>query len=144
MAWNSEERFAGQPAGLLEAVAEIVVEQVEEALVTVLETLRERPLLTAAVGASVASALVGLVLASRRQPRRPKVMNLVNDVLADLEPLGGKGKVGKKVRRGGSRGLEGLGSAAELLPLALQLLQNSIVRAYVRGFVRSQLRRRFG
>lgn len=105
--------------GADQSVLQLIVDQLEELVVTVIEEIRERPAVAAAILAAVVGAVVGSMLAAgmgRRQASAPQ-------------------KVTRKAR--------GLTDAGDLAGLALKLLQNPIVRGYVAAAVQGQLKKRF-
>jgi uncharacterized membrane protein YeaQ/YmgE (transglycosylase-associated protein family) len=102
-----------------QSVMELIVDQLEELVVTIIEEIRERPGVAAAILAGVLGAIVGSMLAAslaRRHQSPPA-------------------RVVRKAR--------GVGDAADLAGLALKLLQNPMVRGYVRSAMESQLKKRF-
>jgi len=102
-----------------QSTMQLIVDQFEELLVTILEEIRQRPGVALALLAAAAGAVVGSMLAARAS-RRPAA------------PV-----------RGVVRKARGVGEAAELAGLGLKLLQNPIVRSYVRSAVEGQLKKRF-
>jgi tetrahydromethanopterin S-methyltransferase subunit C len=96
-----------------QSTLQLVMEQVEELIVTLIEEIRERPGVAAAILAAVVGAIVGSMLANRGRRRvLPKV------------------RAPKQVR--------GIGDVAELAGLGLKLLENPLVR----GVLVAQLKRR--
>lgn len=146
----------GQPAN---DFFQLVVEQIEEFAVTVLEEIRERPGVAAAVIAGVIGALAGLAFAAARsrRDRRPAPIRGAGRTFAawasalDLEERSGRvarvaNKSAKKANdrsRGLFDDLAGLRSAADLVPITGKVLENPLVRAYLRNIIRNQVRRRF-
>ncbi len=102
-----------------QSTMQLIVDQFEELLVTIIEEIRQRPGVALAFLAAITGALVGSMLAARASRRRV------------LPPQG----VVRKAR--------GVGDAAELAGLGLKLLQNPIVRSFLRSAVEGQLRKRF-
>jgi hypothetical protein len=100
-----------------QSTLQLVMDQLEELLVTVIEEIRERPGVAAAILAAVVGAIVGSVLAraarrrSRKGPRAPKAAHR-------------------------------LGELADLAGLGVQLLENPLVRSYARAAITSQFKRR--
>jgi hypothetical protein len=102
-----------------QSVMELIVDQLEELIVTLIEEIRERPAVAAAILAGVLGAIVGSVLAASLARRRSA----------------GPARVVRKAR--------GVTEAADLAGLALKLLQNPLVRGYVRSAVQGQFKKRF-
>jgi len=102
-----------------QSTMQLILDQVEELLVTIIDEIRQRPGVALALLAAVTGAFVGSTLAARASRRRP---------------IAAKGVV-RKAR--------GMGEAAELAGLGLKLLQNPIVRSYLRSAVEGQLKKRF-
>ena len=97
-----------------DSTIQLIVDQVEELIVTVIEEIRERP----GVAAALFAALVGVMLGSA---------------------LAGRGRGKRPVPRAVARKARGIGQAAELAGLGLSLLENPLVRA----IILNQVRRRF-
>ena len=97
---------------------QLIVDQLEELIVTVVEEIRERPGVAVAMLAAVVGATVGGMLAARAGRRRASA----------------PARVARQAR--------GLGEAADLVALSLRLLQNPIVRGMVLAALERQLRRR--
>ena len=109
---------SGQP-GEDSGTLQLILDQLEELVVTLIEEIRERPAVAAAILAAVVGALVGMMLAGRlgrSHASAPK-------------------KVVRQAR--------GMAQASDLAGLAVRLLQNPIVRGYVASAVQSQFKRRF-
>jgi len=104
-------------AGVDQSTLELVIDQIEELVVTLIEEIRERPAVAAAILAGVVGAVIGGMLAAGM--RRPKPV---------------KHQVVKRVR--------GMGDMAELAGLGMKLLENPIVRSYALAAVSGQLRKR--
>ena len=100
-----------------QSTLELVIDQIEELVVTLIEEIRERPAVAAAILAAVVGALIGGMLASG--VGRPKPVQQ---------------RVAKRVSR--------MGDMADLMGLAMKLLENPIVRSYVVAAVSGQLRKR--
>jgi hypothetical protein len=101
------------------SVMQLIIDQLEESIVTIIEEIRERPAVAAAILAGVLGAIVGSMLAAgaaRRHPSAPA-------------------SVVRKAR--------GLSEAADLVGLALKLLQNPMVRGYIRSAMEGQFKKRF-
>jgi uncharacterized membrane protein YeaQ/YmgE (transglycosylase-associated protein family) len=102
-----------------QSVMQLVVDQLEELVVTIIEEIRERPGVAAAILAGVLGAIAGSMLAASVSRRRPSA------------PAG----VVRKARE--------VSEVADLAGLALKLLQNPMVRGYVRSMIEGQLKKRF-
>jgi uncharacterized membrane protein YeaQ/YmgE (transglycosylase-associated protein family) len=101
-------------SGADQSTMQLVIDQLEELIVTIIEEVRQRPAVAVAIMAGIAGALIGGWLASR---------------------MGRKPTVGKHVaRRAGT-----VGDMAELAGLGLRLLENPLVRAALMN----QLKKRF-
>ena len=98
---------------------QLILDQLEELVFTLIEEIRERPSVALAVLAAVMGAVVGSALAARGGGRRRVV-----------PPA--------RVARGASR----VGAASELMGLGVRLMQNPIVRGFVLASVQRQFRRR--
>jgi len=97
---------------------QLIVDQLEELIVTVVEEIRERPGVAVAILAGVVGATVGGMLAARAGRHRASP----------------PARVARQAR--------GLGEAADLVGLSVRLLQNPIVRGMVLAALERQLRRR--
>ncbi|HEY3060675.1 MAG TPA: hypothetical protein VGL99_17080 [Chloroflexota bacterium] len=104
-------------AGVDQSTLELVIDQIEELVVTLIEEIRERPAVAAAILAGVVGAMIGGMLAAGFG--RPKPV---------------KNRVVKRVHR--------MGDMAELAGLGFKLLENPIVRSYALAAVSAQLRKR--
>jgi hypothetical protein len=105
-------------SGVEDSTLQLVIDQVEELVVTMIEEIRERPGVVMAIAAGLLGAVIGLRLAGsarRRAAPPPRV----------------------------ARGARRVGEMAELAGLGMRLLQNPIVRGALRSSVQGQLRRRF-
>src|SRR6266849_9614121 len=105
--------------GVEQSTMQLIADQIEELLVTVIDEIRQRPTVALAFLAAVTGALVGSMLAARASRRH-------------AYPA-----------RGVVRKARGMGEAADLAALGVKLLQNPIVRSYVRSAVEGQLKKRF-
>jgi hypothetical protein len=103
-----------QDAYTEDSTIQLVVDQVEELIVTLIEEIRERPGVAAAIFAALVGIMIGSALAKRGRRKR-----------AVTE------RVAHKAR--------GIGEAAELAGIGLSLLENPIVRA----IILNQVKRRF-
>src|SRR5438105_5264887 len=101
-----------QDAPVDQSMLQLVLDQLEELVFTLIEEIRERPGVAAAIFAAVCGAIVRSILAARSRPSRSKIPP-------------------ESARRGARR----ISDAAELAGLGLRLLENPIVRAYVRSAV---------
>ena len=138
---------------------QLVVELLEEMTVTVLEGIRERPGVAAAILAGIVGAFVGLGFAAwkaRRQAPPPPAKGLARAVGAmasaiELEQRAkwlGKGSVrsAKKAGKQTGRVAEAVADAkwaADLLPTLGRLAENPLVREIARDVLSKQLSKRF-
>jgi hypothetical protein len=95
---------------------QLVIDQLEELVVTIVEEIRERPGVALAIFAGLIGAIVGARLATRPRASTPT----------------------RVVRRKA----QGVGDAAELAGLGLRLLKNPIVRGLIVASIERQLKRR--
>jgi hypothetical protein len=93
------------------------MDQLEELVATLIEEVRERPAVAVAIGAAILGAIVGSRLAGRRR----------RSMAPAKEAMG-------KARR--------VGDMAELVGLAMRLMQNPIVRGLIMAAIARQMRRR--
>ena len=105
-----------QDSDVEDSTFQLVIDQVEELVVTLVEEIRERPGVALAIFAGLIGALVGAGIAARRRGSAPA----------------------RAVRRKA----RGVGDAAELAGLALRLLKNPIVRGLIIASIERQMRRR--
>jgi len=106
-----------QDSNIEDSTLQLVLDQLEELVVTIIEEIRERPSIALAIGAAVLGAFIGMKLADRGGSR-----------------ASGPIKVARRTRR--------VGDAAELAGLGMRLMQNPIVRGLVISAVERQLKRR--
>ncbi|MBV9326998.1 MAG: hypothetical protein JO352_24855 [Chloroflexi bacterium] len=106
-----------QDSDVEDSTFQLVIDQLEELVVTVIEEVRERPAIVLAVVAGVIGAMIGSRLAARGK-RPPTAV---------------------RAARGTARRA---GAAAELAGIGLRLLQNPLVRALFIAVVERQLKRR--
>ena len=106
-------------ANVDQSTMQLVIDQLEELVVTIIDEVRQRPAVAVAILAGVAGALAGSMLATRFSHRHAS------------PPV----RVVRKAR--------GVGEAADLAGLGVKLLQNPIVRGYIRSAVEGQLKKRF-
>jgi hypothetical protein len=102
-----------------QSTLQLIVDQIEELIVTLIEEIRERPGIAAAILAAIVGIVLGSMLAARVGRGRTSAPKRV-------------------VRRA-----RGVAEATELAALGVKLLQNPIVRGYVRAAVQGQLKKRF-
>jgi len=103
-----------------ESTLQLIADQLEELLVTVIQEIRERPGVALAIFAALMGAFVGSRLAGRIARRRTSAPALV----------------ARRARR--------VGEAAELAGLGLRLMQNPIVRGVAIAALERQLKHRLG
>jgi hypothetical protein len=104
-----------------ESTLQLVLDQIEELVVTIIEEVRERPGVALAIVAGLVGALLGARAAAGLNRRRAG------------PPAPAQGAV-RSVRR--------VGDMAELVGLGVRLLQNPIVRALLLAAMERQLKRR--
>jgi hypothetical protein len=100
-----------------ESTLQLVLDQLEELVVTIIEEIRERPGVALAIFAGLLGAVVGSTLAARARSRAPAPV-----------------RAARRARR--------VGDAAELVGLGLRLMQNPIVRGLVIAALERQLKRK--
>ena len=103
-----------QDASADDSTFQLVVDQLEELVVTIVEEIRQRPGVALALFAGVLGALIGSRLASRRKRTPPA-------------------RVARSARN--------VGDAADLLGTGMRLLQNPLVRGMVFAAIARQFRR---
>jgi hypothetical protein len=101
-----------QDSDVEDSTFQLVIDQLEELVVTVIEEIRERPGIVLAIVAGVLGAMIGSWLARRGRGPAPV----------------------RAARRAGN--------AASLAGIAMQLLQNPIVRGLIFAALERQLKRR--
>src|ERR1700730_595743 len=101
-----------------QSVMQLIVDQLEELVVTIVEEIRQRPGVAAAILAGLLGAIVGSMLAAGGGRRASPAERLV-----------------RKAR--------GVSEAADLAGLGLKLLQNPMVRGYIRSTMEGQFKKRF-
>jgi uncharacterized membrane protein YeaQ/YmgE (transglycosylase-associated protein family) len=105
-------------SGVDQSTMQLIIDQLEELIITLIEEVRQRPAVAVAILAGVVGALVGTMLASgvgRPRPMHKRVVNRVGNV----------------------------GDLAALVGLGFRLLENPLVRNYARAAVAGQLKKRF-
>jgi hypothetical protein len=136
-----------------------ITDQMEEFLVTAIEGVRERPAVAAALIAGFVGAFVGVILSRALRPKRrvPERLDLPRGLSALLRAaeLEKRSKeltrrarktaktAGERSSRAISQDMAEFFSMAELAPTAMRLLQNPIVRGYIRAAIVSRFARRF-
>jgi len=105
-----------QDSAVEESTFQLVMDQLEEVVVTIVQEIRERPGVALAVFAAILGAALGTRLATRRRRAVPV-------------------RVARRAKR--------VGDMAELAGLAMRLLQNPIVRGLVLAAIERQIKRRF-
>ena len=103
-----------------ESTLQLIIDQLEELVVTVIEEIRERPGIALAIFAALMGAFVGSRLAQGMARRRASA----------------PARVARRARR--------VGEAAELAGLGLRLMQNPIVRGVAIAALERQLKHRLG
>jgi hypothetical protein len=105
-----------QDSDVGDSTLQLVIDQLEELVVTIVEEVRERPGIALALVAGVVGAIVGSWLARRKSAAAPV-----------------------RAARGGARNA---GDTASLLGAGVRMLQNPIVRGLIMAAVERQLRSR--
>jgi hypothetical protein len=108
-----------QDSNVEQSTLQLIVDQLEELIVTIIEEIRERPSVATAILAALVGAVVGGILAAnvgRRHVSPPE-------------------RVAKRARN--------VAEAADVAGLAVKLLQNPIVRGYIVSALQTQLKKRF-
>ena len=101
-----------------QSTMELIIDQVEELIVTIIEEIRQRPSVALAIVAAIAGAVAGSMLASRVSRRR----------------------VAPKAREIRKRGMR---EAADLAATGVKRIQNPLVRSFLRAALEGQLKKRF-
>ena len=101
-----------------QSTLQLILDQVEELIVTIIEEIRARPGVAVAILAAVLGAVLGSMLASRV-----------------------RGRAGAPERV--TRGPRALSDTTELIVLSVRLLQNPIVRGMLRSAIEARLKRGF-
>jgi len=114
---------------------QLVAGRLADAIRGLSAAVQNRPTVAAAIVAGGVAAAIGLSLA--RRPRTP-AEKMAHAVGRRATPPGDLGDVGRK----GGRGLRKAARYGELIPLAVKLLENPIVRGLVVRAVTRQLTRR--
>jgi hypothetical protein len=93
------------------SVTELVIDQLEELVVTIIDELRQRPSVAVAILAAVVGLIIGGALARRASRKRSVV----------------------------ARRAKSMAETSELIGLSLRLLQNPIVRGYLVSMLKRRL-----
>jgi uncharacterized membrane protein YeaQ/YmgE (transglycosylase-associated protein family) len=101
-----------------DSTLQLVIDQIEELVVTVIEEIRERPGVALAIVAGLAGALVGARLAASVGRRRRAAPSA---------------RIARPARR--------VGEVADLLGAGVRLLQNPIIRGLLISAIERQIRR---
>jgi hypothetical protein len=101
-----------------------------------IEAIRSQPLVAAAIIAAGIGVSVGIWMANRPRSRREALRDAVADRTSRARQQAGR------VGKGGGKGLGRVGAYGELLPLALKLLENPVVRALIIQSITRRLTRR--
>jgi uncharacterized membrane protein YeaQ/YmgE (transglycosylase-associated protein family) len=99
------------------SVMDLIVDQLEELVVTIIEEIRERPGIAAAILAAIVGAVVGSVLAAGAGRRRSPVERVVDRARGAADTL-------------------------DLAGLGVKLLQNPVIRGYIWSAIESQVKKR--
>jgi hypothetical protein len=101
-----------------QSTTQLIIDQIEELVVTLIEEIRERPAVAAALLAALVGAIIGGMLAAGRGRPKP-------------------------VTRRVARRVGTVGDVADLAGLGLKLLENPLVRSYILAALSGQLKKRF-
>jgi len=101
-----------------QSTVQLIIDQLEELVVTLIEEVRERPAVAVAILAGVVGAVIGGMFAS------------------------GMGRP-KPARKRAAARADAVGDVVALLGLGYKLLESPIVRSYARAAIAAQLRKRF-
>jgi hypothetical protein len=107
-----------QDADVEDSTLQLVIDQLEELVVTIVEEIRERPGVVLAIGAALIGAFVGTRLAAKTGHRRASP----------------PARVARRAQK--------LGEVAELAGIGVRLLQNPIVRTVMVSAIERQMKRR--
>jgi uncharacterized membrane protein YeaQ/YmgE (transglycosylase-associated protein family) len=99
------------------SVMDLIVDQLEELVVTIIEEIRERPGIAAAILAAIVGAVVGSVLAAGAGRRRSPVERVAHRARGAADTL-------------------------DLAGLGVKLLQNPVIRGYIWSAIESQVKKR--
>jgi hypothetical protein len=102
-----------------QSTVQLIIDQLEELVVTLIEEVRERPAVAVAIMAGTVGAVIGGMFASAARGRP------------------------KPVRKRAAARADALGDVIALLGLGYKLLENPIVRSYALAAIAAQLRKRF-
>ena len=106
-----------QESSVKDSRLQLVFDQLEELVVTIVEEIRERPGVAIAIAAALVGAAVGIRLATSLNHRRASP----------------PARAARRARR--------VGEVAELAELGMRLMQNSIVRSLVIAAIERQIKR---
>jgi hypothetical protein len=106
---------AMQDSEVGDSTFQLVIDQLEELVVTIVEEIRERPAVALAIFAALVGAIVGTRIARGRRAAPPR-------------------RVLRKAQK--------MGSAADLAGLGVRLLKNPIVRGVLVASIERQFRQR--
>lgn len=123
----------GGPSDQYEDLPGLVRGRLTVLATALVEGVRAQPIVAAAIIAAGAGVLIGLSLARRGKSRPEQVRATVFDELA---------QTGKRARKAGRRRGRVL-DYGELLPLAMKLFENPIVRGYVLRSATKLIAKRF-
>jgi len=101
-----------------QSTMQLIIDQLEELVVTLIEEVRERPGVAVALFAAVVGAVIGGMLATGNARPKP-------------------------VRKRVTAKLDNVGDMASLIGLGVNLMENPIVRGYVLAALSGQLKKRF-
>lgn len=113
-----------------QSTMQLVIDQLEELIVTVIEEVRARPAVAVAILAGVVGALVGSALARGTVRKRKPVAKRVTKKAT---------KRVAKSAKGVSNGVGTMGDIAELAGKGMRLLENPLVRAAIVGQLRKRV-----
>jgi hypothetical protein len=105
-----------QDSDVNDSTFQLVIDQLEDLVVTLIEEVRERPGIVLALAAGVVGAIIGSRLAQRR--REPAPVRAARDTA------------------------RGAGDAVDIVRIIMRLLQNPLVRALLVAVFERQLRSR--
>ena len=115
-----------------EDLPQLVTRRLTDLANGLVDAVRARPVVAAAIIAAGVGVLVGVALARRSSSRTEQVRATLDEGLETVT---------RRARRGGKRAGRAM-DYGELVPLAMKLLQNPIVRGYALGAVARVVARR--